>query len=396
MRTDSSGTGGNWLTIEDEDGWQYEYGHINNDSPGTDDGANPARWRFAEGLEIGSEVRRGEFVAYMGDSGNAEATPPHLHFEIRRPDGAAINPKQSLDAATHYQDPNARCRPNAVPRTPSPTSGAGYWAMARGGQVFPYGAARTHEASADRRPPNGALGLVATRRGEGYYKFNGDGGVYPYGDARDYGTLKGTELPAPIANMTLAPSGRGYWLVGRDGAVYNLGAARHYGVPDPATVTSPIIALLPTHNGQGYWLVAADGTTYRFGNAADLGAPTAATVVSAASTPTRRGYWLLTKRGKVLTFGDAQSFAGLRKLGFCRTLYGKRIAASRSGNGYWIVEHGGRIFAFGDARPLGDPTGDDKVTRSMDVMPAGPEVASPTLGVEREDPLDAAINDLAG
>src|SRR4051794_16752469 len=90
VRADASGTSGNMLTITDDAGWSYVYIHINNDTPGTDDGANPAQWRFAPGVRLGARVHKGQFVAYMGDSGNAEGTSPHLHFELHRPGGAAI------------------------------------------------------------------------------------------------------------------------------------------------------------------------------------------------------------------------------------------------------------------------------------------------------------------
>ncbi len=90
---------GNNLVIEDDEGWKYHYVHINNDSPGTDDGANPFEWAFAPGIERGARVKAGQVVAYMGDSGNAEFNVPQLHFEITRPNGANINPAFSVDAA---------------------------------------------------------------------------------------------------------------------------------------------------------------------------------------------------------------------------------------------------------------------------------------------------------
>ena len=49
LRTDASGTSGNMVEITDDAGWSYWYLHINNDTPGTDDGANPAEYRFAPG-----------------------------------------------------------------------------------------------------------------------------------------------------------------------------------------------------------------------------------------------------------------------------------------------------------------------------------------------------------
>ncbi|MGH1503087.1 MAG: peptidoglycan DD-metalloendopeptidase family protein [Acidimicrobiales bacterium] len=90
---------GNNLVITDDEGWTYHYVHINNDTPGTDDGANPLEFAFAPGIEPGVRVQAGQLVAYMGDSGNAEHTGAHLHFEIERPDGSSINPTASVDAA---------------------------------------------------------------------------------------------------------------------------------------------------------------------------------------------------------------------------------------------------------------------------------------------------------
>jgi Domain of unknown function (DUF4214)/Peptidase family M23 len=96
---------GNSLYLQDDDGWYYAYLHINNDDPGTDDGANPIQWAFAPGVQQGSRVYRGQFIAYLGDSGNAESAGSHCHFEIRKPTAQgvwhsqAINPKYSLDAA---------------------------------------------------------------------------------------------------------------------------------------------------------------------------------------------------------------------------------------------------------------------------------------------------------
>ena len=99
--------GGNMLILRDSEGWEYWYIHINTDTPGTDDGANPPEWMFAPGIAKGSKVFRGQFLAYMGDSGDAETTAPHLHFEIHQPDGTPINPYESLLAADHNA-PDAR------------------------------------------------------------------------------------------------------------------------------------------------------------------------------------------------------------------------------------------------------------------------------------------------
>ncbi len=90
---------GNYLELTGDDGWVYHYSHMNNDTPGTDDGANPFEYAYAPGMERGVRVSAGQLIAYMGDSGNAENAGSHLHFEIETPDGQAINPTPSVDAA---------------------------------------------------------------------------------------------------------------------------------------------------------------------------------------------------------------------------------------------------------------------------------------------------------
>lgn len=96
----NSGLSGNALTITDADGWRYVYIHLNNDAPGTDDGSNVYERAFADGITKGQKVKAGELVGYVGDSGNAESTSPHLHFEMRRPGGAVVNAYGSLRAST--------------------------------------------------------------------------------------------------------------------------------------------------------------------------------------------------------------------------------------------------------------------------------------------------------
>jgi murein DD-endopeptidase MepM/ murein hydrolase activator NlpD len=85
-----------WLTIRHNDGWQSLYVHLNNDTHLSDDGLG---YGVRPGLEAGTEVVAGQVIGWVGDSGNAEATVPHLHFELRHPGGYSVDAAPSLKAA---------------------------------------------------------------------------------------------------------------------------------------------------------------------------------------------------------------------------------------------------------------------------------------------------------
>jgi peptidoglycan hydrolase-like protein with peptidoglycan-binding domain len=84
------------VVIRHDDGWESWYIHLNNDTPGTDDGQ---AWGMADGIVPGVRVAAGQHIGWVGDSGNAEGTAPHLHFELYTPDGVIVNPYQALLAA---------------------------------------------------------------------------------------------------------------------------------------------------------------------------------------------------------------------------------------------------------------------------------------------------------
>jgi hypothetical protein len=90
---------GYMISIAGDDGYKYNYIHINNDMPGTDDDKGGIENAYAPGIRDGIEVTQGQHIAWVGDSGNAENTVAQLHFEIRLPDDTAINPFQYLNAA---------------------------------------------------------------------------------------------------------------------------------------------------------------------------------------------------------------------------------------------------------------------------------------------------------
>lgn len=91
------------ITIRDSEGYSYRYLHINNDTPGTNDGQGGEANAYAPGIQRGVAVTRGQHIGWVGDSGNAEGTVSHLHFEIRNSDRTTVNPFATLLAASGNQ-----------------------------------------------------------------------------------------------------------------------------------------------------------------------------------------------------------------------------------------------------------------------------------------------------
>ena len=82
MGTDS--LGGIKLWITGESGTSYYYAHMS---------------AFAANVVNGTVVEAGDVVGFVGDTGNARGTSPHLHFEIHPSNGPAIDPYPVLKAA---------------------------------------------------------------------------------------------------------------------------------------------------------------------------------------------------------------------------------------------------------------------------------------------------------
>ena len=87
--------GGNRLWIVDKAGNQFYYAHLS---------------AFALNAVNGAHVKAGQVIGFMGDTGDAEGTPFHLHFEIHPVsflylgyDGA-VDPTPYLNAWQHQQD----------------------------------------------------------------------------------------------------------------------------------------------------------------------------------------------------------------------------------------------------------------------------------------------------
>ncbi|MBA3553096.1 MAG: M23 family metallopeptidase [Actinobacteria bacterium] len=76
QKVDDPDSSGLAIEITDDAGTEYFYAHF---------------MGFAEGLDLGDRVEVGEILGYIGNTGNASATAPHLHFEVQ-PDGVPVPP----------------------------------------------------------------------------------------------------------------------------------------------------------------------------------------------------------------------------------------------------------------------------------------------------------------
>lgn len=76
-RMRNGGLGGITVTLRGVGGDEFYYAHL--------DG-------WASGLSVGQSLTAGELLGYVGNTGNAQYTVPHLHFEWAPGGGAAVNP----------------------------------------------------------------------------------------------------------------------------------------------------------------------------------------------------------------------------------------------------------------------------------------------------------------
>ena len=72
---------GNRLWLRDKHGFRYFYCHLSD---------------FAASAYNGADVHAGEVIGFVGNTGDAEPTPPHLHFEVHMPDDKVVDPSQYL------------------------------------------------------------------------------------------------------------------------------------------------------------------------------------------------------------------------------------------------------------------------------------------------------------
>jgi Peptidase family M23 len=341
--------GTNLLIMEDENGWEYRYIHLNNDSPGTDDAANRRDEAFYEGIDIGDCVEAGDPIAFIGDSG-AEWAGGHLHFEIRNPTHA-INPYFSVKAA----EGDKVCGVNSNPQAnPSEESAAGYWILGEDGTVEAvnaphYGDLTTIEGAAN------PVSMQSTRTGKGYWIVDSAGVVHAFGDAENYGDMSDFTLVGEILRIEPTPSGDGYWLVAEDGGIFAFGAP-FLGSMGGTRLNSPVISMSSNAKGDGYFLVAGDGGVFALGDAEFRGSTgdidLAAPVLSLAVDPADKGYWLYAADGGVFSYG-VEFYGSVPGMGICNTERTVALRVTDTGNGYWVLGEGGTVYPFGDAYDFG-------------------------------------------
>ncbi|CAN5489361.1 hypothetical protein BH23ACT9_BH23ACT9_22270 [soil metagenome] len=117
---------GYMLRLAGDDGMFYSYFHLNDDATDDCDRSGGPEVAYADGIEAGTRVERGQHVGWVGSSGNASCSGPHLHFEIGEDRQFQVrhNPMASLEAAEDRGDfPDSIAPiPGGTPATPGGTS----------------------------------------------------------------------------------------------------------------------------------------------------------------------------------------------------------------------------------------------------------------------------------
>ena len=102
--------GGTSLWVSGDDGTGFYYTHLS---------------AYADGVELGTRVEGGTIIGYVGNTGNAITTPPHVHFEIHPP---IKDRKGTVLAGGVTTLPNGLGRTNTPPANPKPVLDA--WLLA--------------------------------------------------------------------------------------------------------------------------------------------------------------------------------------------------------------------------------------------------------------------------
>ena len=101
--------GGNRLWLTDDAGNTFYYAHLSAYAP--------------ESVE-GARVRAGQVIAFVGNTGQAITTPPHLHFEVHPGDGDSVDPYPYLLAWQRGTEVSRSFAQAVVSTSPVPAVGA--------------------------------------------------------------------------------------------------------------------------------------------------------------------------------------------------------------------------------------------------------------------------------
>jgi len=82
VRLSTSSLGGKSVYLYADTGFRYYYAHLSG-------------WNVSNGATVG----QGQTIGFNGDTGNAQAGAPHVHFEIHPPGMGAVNPYPTLIGA---------------------------------------------------------------------------------------------------------------------------------------------------------------------------------------------------------------------------------------------------------------------------------------------------------
>lgn len=86
--------GGHTVSVIGDGGRKYYYAHLDS---------------YAPNLEVGDYVTRNTVLGYVGSTGNADGTPPHLHFGVYTATGA-VDPLPLLKDRPEEKKPNLKLK----------------------------------------------------------------------------------------------------------------------------------------------------------------------------------------------------------------------------------------------------------------------------------------------